>query len=229
MKQIRIYLYIVAGISSLGLMSSCVSEGNEPGIEFAPNMYVSEAYEAYTQVGEMSYNKQYGGMTMRPPAEGTIARGQLDYYQYEEGYEASVDWANPLERNKENVNNGQVLYERNCAHCHGMTGKNDGSVVKNSEYPSPPWTGYDADYIKTLPDGKMFHTITFGKGVMGPHAPLLSPNERWQVVHYIRKLSLGDGFTLAEESVMEAIPTDSTVNMVTEEAVTEENAQNGHL
>lgn len=226
MKKGRISIYFVAGILSLGMMSSCVSEGNDPGIEFSPNMYVSEAYEPYSQVGEMSYNQQFGGMTMRPPVAHTIARGQLDYTNYPQGYEASVSWTNPLPRNEENVATGQVLYERNCSHCHGMTGKNDGSVVKNSEYPSPPWTGYDADYIKTLPDGKMFHTISYGKGIMGAHAHLLSPSERWQVIHYVRKLSLGADFqlntgTATESDTLNSVPANADTAQTGAETVTE--------
>ena len=37
------------------------------GYEYAPNMYESEAYEAYTQTGDMKYNPN--GMTMRTPVE----------------------------------------------------------------------------------------------------------------------------------------------------------------
>lgn len=32
----------------------------------------------------------------------------------------------------------------------------------------------------------MFHTITFGKGLMGSHASQLTQEERWQLIHYIR-------------------------------------------
>ena len=32
----------------------------------------------------------------------------------------------------------------------------------------------------------MFHTITYGKGLMGSHAPQLYKEERWMLVHYIR-------------------------------------------
>lgn len=199
MKQFRIGLYIVAAFGTIASLSSCVSEGNNTGIEYAPNMYVSEAYEAYTQTEEMTYNEQYGGMTMRPPVKGTIARGQLDYYQYPEGYEAAAAWTNPLPRTEANVDKGMALFNTYCWHCHGKSGKNDGPVVKNSEYPSPPWTGYDSDYIKNLPDGKIFHTITYGKGIMGPHGSVLSPTERWELVYYVRKLSLGDAFTTVPE------------------------------
>jgi hypothetical protein len=39
----------------------------------------------------------------------------------------------------------------------------------------------------------MFHVITYGKGLMGSHAALLSQAERWKVVLYIRKLQFPNG------------------------------------
>jgi hypothetical protein len=38
-----------------------------------------------------------------------------------------------------------------------------------------------------LPEGKMFHSITYGKGLMGSHN-FLSVDERWKLIHYIHKL-----------------------------------------
>jgi len=37
-----------------------------------------------------------------------------------------------------------------------------------------------------LTEGKMFHTITYGKGLMGSHSSQLNKEERWKLVHYIR-------------------------------------------
>ena len=189
--------FIMISVLAFGALSSCVSSGDDPGIEYAPNMYNSEAMEAYTQINDNSYND--GGMNMRMPVKGTIAVGQLDYAMYEEGYEASDAWTNPTPASEENLAKGEILYNRFCSHCHGTTGKNDGAVVAKSEYPMPPFEGYSADYIKNLSDGKIFHTITFGKNMMGPHGSLLTPEERWKVVHYVRKLSLGDAFIYSDE------------------------------
>ena len=57
------------GVSAL---VGCSAGGNDTGIEYAPNMYVSEAYEAYTQTEEMKYNPH--GMTMRTPVAGSVAK-----------------------------------------------------------------------------------------------------------------------------------------------------------
>ncbi len=184
----------VIGVTAL---VGCTAGGNNPGIEYAPNMYVSEAYEAYTQTEEMKYNPH--GMTMRLPVPGAVAQGQMDFTAYAEGYEASDAWSNPIAATEANVAEGKRLYDINCQHCHGKKGKNDGGVIKSGKYAPPPWDGYEADYIKELSDGKAFHTITYGKGNMGAHGNVLTPAERWKVVHYIRSLSLGDAFQYAPE------------------------------
>ena len=42
--------------------------------------------------------------------------------------------------------------------------------------------------LKNLPEGKMFHTITYGKNLMGPHASQLNVEERWKVIRYVQTL-----------------------------------------
>ncbi|MBO6518203.1 MAG: OmpA family protein [Bacteroidia bacterium] len=199
MKQIQNHIGKLNGLIIIGATAlvGCTAGGNNPGIEYAPNMYVSEAYEAYTQTKEMRYNPH--GMTMRTPVEGAVAMGQLAYSEYEEGYAESAAWTNPVAATEANVAEGGRLYDINCQHCHGKKGKNDGGVIKSGKYPPPPWDGYQSDQIKNLPDGQAFHSITFGKGNMGAHGNVLTPEERWKVLHYVRKLSLGDAFVYAPE------------------------------
>jgi hypothetical protein len=40
--------------------------------------------------------------------------------------------------------------------------------------------------MKKLPDGKYFHSITYGKGAMGSYASQLNTTQRWMVIKYIR-------------------------------------------
>jgi hypothetical protein len=48
-----------------------------------------------------------------------------------------------------------------------------------------------ATKLKDLPEGKMYHTITYGKGLMGQHASQLNQLERWQVIEYVKCLQQG--------------------------------------
>ncbi len=196
---------LVLALPLAGMMS-CTSSGDNPGIEYAPQMYVSDAYEPFSQEADAPYEYNEHGMTMRLPVNGTVARGQVNFvYPHannSEGYEASASYTSWIAATEENVAEGERLYNINCWHCHGKKGKNDGPIFKSKKMPGPSWPSYSADYIKTLADGKMYHSITYGKGLMGPHAPMLTPDERWQVIHYLRKLSLGDDFVYASEDAV---------------------------
>ena len=202
MKLNNIIKYaVLLSIPAIGLVS-CVSSGDNTGIEYAPNMYVSQAYEPFSQEDDkVTYNPN--NMTMRLPVNGTIARGQSSYVYPNTndaaGYEASASYASWIAATESNTNEGKRLYDIYCWHCHGKSGKNDGPIFKKKKIPAPPWPGYQDDYIKNLPNGKIYHTITYGKGLMGSHAFMLDPDERWKVIHYVKSLAYGDDFQYAAE------------------------------
>ena len=87
---------------------------------------------------------------------------------------------------------GKELYARFCDHCHGDKGDGDGPVVNNGGHPPP---GAYSGALKDLPEGKIFHVITYGKGMMGSHASQLNKEERWLVVQYVKYLQNGGKMT----------------------------------
>lgn len=182
-------------ISTLGLgilfIASCSAGGENPGIEYAPNMYTSFAYEPMTQLADEPNTINPHGMNMRKTPNHTIARGQMDFVKYTmevttEAYEASAGLKNPLLASEYNLAEGKRLYNINCTPCHGAEGKADGTIVTDGKYPPPP--SYDSERIKTTPEGKMFYSIKYGKNLMGPYGTVLNPNQIWMVVHYINTL-----------------------------------------
>jgi mono/diheme cytochrome c family protein len=184
-----ISIIAVLGCVSIAVTSCGKKDKNSPGVEFMPDMYRSPSLES-----NMAYVSLEKGDTLqanRLPVQGTVARGYT-LYAYEdtpEGYEAAgANLRNPLAANEENLKEGEVLYGRYCGHCHGAGGAGDGLV--GMKLPGPP-PAYST--LKNLPDGKMFHSITYGKGLMGAHAPLVTKDERWKLVLYIRKLQFPDG------------------------------------
>ncbi len=188
---------LLAVAASTVIMVGCSAGGDNPGIEYAPNMYVSFAYEPMSQLaaeeGSSNGNNTINpyGMNMRLPVKGTIARGQLDYATYNlpksnESYEAASAWKNPLQSSEYNLAEGKRLYNINCTPCHGEDGLGKGTIVADGKYPQVP--AY-SDRLPTINPGKAFYSITHGKNLMGAYGSVLTPKQRWQVIHYIYNLS----------------------------------------
>ena len=127
------------------------------------------------------------GMTEQLPVPGTIPRGFQPFHygpSPEEAVRAGIELKNPFPPTVENVARGQVVFNNYCAVCHGTTGAGDGPLIP--KYPNPP--AYNTDKSKALADGNMFHVITAGRKDMPSHAGLVSTDDRWKAILYIRKL-----------------------------------------
>ncbi len=182
MKKTILFVAVVATIS--GVVSSCKSDPNSPGFEYMPDMYRSPALEAYS--GNAFYADS---MATRKPAENTVPRGFMPYpyANTTEGYEAAgAELKNPLSYHADLVSEGKEVYTKFCIQCHGKEGQGDGPVANNPRWPGPPppYNGRLAD----LPEGKIFHSITYGKGLMGSHSAQISQEDRWKLVYYVQKL-----------------------------------------
>lgn len=168
------------------LFSCGKADPNSPGNEFMPDMYRSPSLEAY------NYLVTNGGDTIlsaRTPVSGTVSRGNRPGLPAGCTYDAADNLKNPLPEVSKNAGMyaeaGKELYEKYCIHCHGATGAGDGKV--GAKLPGPP-PAYNGAQLKNLSEGKIFYSITKGKGLMGSHASQLSVEERWKVVCYVQQL-----------------------------------------
>lgn len=171
---------VIAGAMAFGL-SSCGNAPNSPGYEFMPDMYRAPVLKYYNQ---HVLNGDTLMSAMTPPA-GTIARGHMPGIPHGMTYEQSVALKNPVPFSDAALKDGEVLYGKFCVHCHGDAGKGDGKV--GLKLPGQP-PAYDDATHKNLPEGKMFYSVSNGKGLMGAHAPLLSVEERWKLIYFVQKL-----------------------------------------
>lgn len=197
---------------SVALLTACGKDKRSTGLEYASQMYHSIPVESYSQLDyfKPTNNWTYQGKTMREPVAGTITYGNGSYaYPFpntNEGYEAAgKELKNPLPYTKAHHDEGKRLYEQYCTHCHGEAGAGDGSVINSKKFGNPG--AYNAR-LKDRTEGMVFHSITYGKNLMGSHASQLSPLERWQVAHYVKKLQGNQG------EPGEAAPVDSTSKSV---------------
>lgn len=195
-------LYYILSVALLGLLFSCGRGTQDTGREYAPQMYHSEAYEPLTQITSKDHGDEYNSnpnnpysMNMRLPAKGTIKRLAYDpkrtedepfvYHIPKDSFElAGRVLVNPLDSTAEVIEQGKVLYGRYCQHCHGESGKGDGLV--GDKYKGVP--SYSAGRVKEDKAGHIFHTITYGRNRMWPHASQVSVEDRWKIVHYVQVL-----------------------------------------
>jgi mono/diheme cytochrome c family protein len=188
MKKLN-WSVVAVGLTTVILLS-CNSRGNNPGWEYAPDMYYSKGYEPYNQADSNKINPY--GMNMREPVAGTIAVGKEDYfYPYEnnaEGYEAAKALKFPANF-EDKDQRGKYLYGIYCTPCHGLNGGNDGEIFKPGRLGKPVWPNYQDKYIKEIPVGQIYHTLTYGKNNMGSHAYALVPMDRWRVIKYVKELA----------------------------------------
>lgn len=178
---INLKTFAVAAVAALAL-SSCENAPNSPGYEYMPDMYRTPGYKYYNAQVNANGDTIYSAMK---PVAGTIARGHMPGIPAGMDYEKSgLYLKNPIALNDKAMKDGEALYGKFCVHCHGESGHGDGKV--GGKLPGAP-PAYDGA-LKTLPEGKIFYSITNGKGLMGSHASQLSVEERWLLVHYVQKL-----------------------------------------
>lgn len=97
---------------------------------------------------------------------------------------------NPVEADENSIQRGGVLYDIHCRLCHGVGGRGDG-----------PLSGYFARTPENLVgpetaaefDGSVYLAIVNGFGEMPALAENLTPQERWDVINYIRTFPVADG------------------------------------
>lgn len=184
-KTIKSTLFGLTALTLISGFTSCgKKDANSPGVEFMPDMYVSPSMEVYGTReidGDTMYSTEF------LPVKGTIARGYIPYVypNTPEGYEqAGLYLRNPIALTPQVDKDGEALYTKFCLHCHGATGAGDGKVGLKLPGAPPAYNGA----LKNLSEGKIFHSITYGKGLMGNHASILTQEERWKLVHYVQKL-----------------------------------------
>ncbi len=198
-------------ILALVLLGACTAGGDDPGLEYAPQMYHSVPYEPLTQIkdkeaGTWLSNREDGlgefynsndnnefSQNVRMPVPGTVRRtanGSLPYRLKQEDLLIAADVPNPLPDSPAILAEGKRLYEVYCDHCHGSKGQ--GSVEETSDalvgkvFIGVP--AYNSQLKKGLSQGHIFYTITHGFGRMGSHASQVSEEKRWQIAKYVKQL-----------------------------------------
>jgi mono/diheme cytochrome c family protein len=198
---------IITGCLTLAIgMISCGGGDSSPGRAYMPDMTYSRAYETYAPAQERLKNSGAEGEAhyTGQPVPGTVARGDMGHYRLpndSSGYEQSVGVKNPLEASSINMKEAERLYLINCGICHGAKLDGNGPLYNGGSgpYTAAPRNFMDAE-MKAMPEGKMFHSVTYGKGAMGPYSSQLNTRQRWEVVAYVKAKQFPGGAATADSS-----------------------------
>lgn len=93
---------------------------------------------------------------------------------------------NPIPAEEKSIEAGKQIYTRECLSCHGPRGRGDGPQAKDLEKSPGNLT---APTMWNQTDGELFWKITEGRSPMPGFGKLLTEQERWHVINFIRTLA----------------------------------------
>lgn len=178
LKQYQIiFIILVLGFTS------CIRSSKKPGRQYMADMVNSIAYDA----GSPNPIFKDGKTNQLAPA-GSIARGKYLYPLADSEYEkAATLIKDPFVFTKDEIEGeGKHLFTVNCAICHGDKGDGQGHLVQINKFPPPP--SYLTEPLLSKPEGQRYHTLMYGKNMMGSYASQLNNRERWLVLSYVKSL-----------------------------------------
>ena len=174
-------LLVVALVSANVLLRT---DPDSRQVEFFPDMAHSLAFDSF------SANPNFAdGKTLRAPVPGTVIRGHMPLHYAatpEDAKRAGIELTSSVAASDAAaLARGQWVYEQFCMTCHGPSGKGDG-VVATRGFPMP--ASLLAPRALAMPDGQMFHVLTYGQGNMPSYAAQVGREDRWKSIGYVRKL-----------------------------------------
>ncbi|WP_185851043.1 c-type cytochrome [Blattabacterium cuenoti] len=185
------------------LLTSCKVDKSKPSRVYMPDMYYSDAYEAYSDPNPNYKQKidskkikiipfEKGKSSSLLPVYGTVSRNDYGFFPSDksdnnnEGYNFSKKKRkSPLKNENENelnriIEDGKNIYNINCSICHGENGDGQGLLVKNEKILGIP--NYKERDITV---GSVYHTITYGKNNMNSYSSQINEIDRWKVAEYV--------------------------------------------
>src|SRR5689334_23502834 len=148
------------------------------------------------------------GMSARPRVPGTVARGELDITSFVATGKINGQDGDgfPMPVTPEVMNRGEERFNIYCSECHGKLGDGNG-MIPSRGYRRPP--SYHTEALRKAPTGHFFDVMTNGFGAMPPIGKMITPQDRWAIVAYIRALQLSQSATVNDVPVPERAKLDA--------------------
>ena len=90
---------------------------------------------------------------------------------------------NPVKADAESIQVGKMLYNRNCASCHGKAGLGDGPKARMLDTFSGDFSGA---FFQNQTDGEHFYKTKEGRDEMPGYDKKLADDDIWNIVNYMR-------------------------------------------
>ena len=90
---------------------------------------------------------------------------------------------NPVKSDDASLKVGRMQYTKNCASCHGKTGKGDGVKARGLDTFPGDMTG---DAYQGQTDGEHFYKSKFGRGEMPKYENKIADEDIWHIVNFMR-------------------------------------------
>ena len=149
----------------------------------------------------------------RQPPEGTVARGSLALAVAapkaavpgqagsvgDDGFPFKFS-ADPEARKKEIMDildRGESRFNISCLPCHGKLGDGNGMIALRG-FRKPPT--YHQDRLRKAPTSHFYDVMTNGFGAMPSYAEVVTPEDRWKIIAYIRALQESQNVKASELS-----------------------------
>jgi len=123
---------------------------------------------------------------------------------------------NTIKGNNESIKKGETIYKSLCVACHGITGKGDVPAMQNL---NPKPADLTSKLTQEQTDGEIFWKLSEGKGLMASYKNILSENDRWNVINYLRTLKTSSKITekviKTDNNKIDAFPFTTLINAKT--------------
>jgi mono/diheme cytochrome c family protein len=97
----------------------------------------------------------------------------------------AAHFRNPVSADSKSLAAGKALYARECVSCHGEGGRGNGPDAADlSRQPAD----FTSPAVAGQADGELFWKLTEGNKPMPRYGRMLSEDDRWNLVNYIRSI-----------------------------------------
>lgn len=96
---------------------------------------------------------------------------------------------------KEILDRGESRFNISCLPCHGKLGDGNGMVAMRG-FRRPPT--YHQERLRSAPTSHFYDVMTNGFGAMPSYADVVTPEDRWKIIAYIRALQASQNASVAE-------------------------------